>query len=237
MFESSVSDTDTVASDGPPFDAVIRYLTDSPATAWNPESGDNAPDDGTADTAFVTPRSALRCTVAGASVNSSTPQGAVLTNQAQVSSSDSTDPGPTANTFDAPATVQRKADLGVTNAVSAAPSSGALSPDSGFQAVAGESVKYLITASNGGPSDATVSVSDTLHRTLFPRRCRCVTGMERAVICDRHRWCGHRGVWRFAHRDRPRVLEVVPGDGVGAVKRGEELHPHESGAGVEHRLD
>jgi hypothetical protein len=58
MFASSVSDTDTVASDGPPFVTEMKYFTDLPATAWNPASGESDPEDGTADTVFATPRSA-----------------------------------------------------------------------------------------------------------------------------------------------------------------------------------
>jgi hypothetical protein len=66
-FESTVSFTTTFSAvDGPWFVTVTTYFSPSPATASNPLSGATGPVAGTADTVFVTPRSAFRCTVAGA---------------------------------------------------------------------------------------------------------------------------------------------------------------------------
>jgi uncharacterized repeat protein (TIGR01451 family) len=109
--------------------------------------------------ASLAPNAPASWTITG-TVDASASNNSTLTNNA-AETSDTPDPGPTPNSADAPATVQRKADLGVTNTVTAVPSTGIYAPGSGFGAVAGQGVKYLITVTNHGPSQTdAVSVTD-----------------------------------------------------------------------------
>jgi uncharacterized repeat protein (TIGR01451 family) len=97
-------------------------------------------------------------------VSPSAANGSSLINHADVSS-DTTDPGPTANTAPANVTIQAKADLSVQDA--ATPTAGADWPSG--SAVAGGTIQYQISVHNGGPSDnAGFTIQDKLpHGETF----------------------------------------------------------------------
>jgi len=148
--------TVTVTNDGPS-DASLVELTDTLPIEVTFNSAPGCVHDGAPFGGVVT--CPIGDLVAGGSVvfvitstvDPCTPDGAIITNAAEVTHNPvETDPGPTPNSFNLDTTVMRVADLSITKSDT---------PDPQF---AGLNVTYTVTVANAGPSCAeTVNVLDT----------------------------------------------------------------------------